>query len=395
MTKHEGNLEQAAQANRAGVQALRQGDHAQAKAAFERAVAADPEALPLWINLAHAHRLLGDRAAERVALDRALALDQGDFTACLRMAQLVQANGDDFAAMQMWSRVLHLAGSIGEVNPQIHAQIAAGKVWFTDRQAQLSSRIDANLGDLAAAQSATETRRAKAFRDHAMGRRTIYHNQCAGLHYPFLPADEYFDRELFPWLDTLEAAAPVIRDEFKALIADPAGLARPYVQMESGTPPNKWSDLDHSDRWTACFLWEYGRPHQAALDRCPQTAQVLQSLPLGAVPGRMPNAFFSVLHAHSHIPPHTGVTNTRAIIHLALEVPPGCSFRVGGETRDWVEGKAFAFDDTIEHEAWNDSDSPRAVLIVDCWNPHLSEYERENVIQYFRAIDVAGGGLNA
>jgi aspartyl/asparaginyl beta-hydroxylase (cupin superfamily) len=101
------------------------------------------------------------------------------------------------------------------------------------------------------------------------------------------------------------------------------------------------------------------------------------------------------LHAHSHIPPHTGVTNTRAIIHLALEVPPGCSFRVGGETRDWVEGKAFAFDDTIEHEAWNDSDSPRAVLIVDCWNPHLSEYERENVIQYFRAIDVAGGGLNA
>ena len=85
------------------------------------------------------------------------------------------------------------------------------------------------------------------------------------------------------------------------------------------------------------------------------------------------------------------MTNTRAIVHLALDVPPGCGFRVGGETREWVEGRAFAFDDTIEHEAWNDSDRRRAVLILDSWNPHLDEAEREAVTAYFAASDAELG----
>jgi aspartyl/asparaginyl beta-hydroxylase (cupin superfamily) len=52
---------------------------------------------------------------------------------------------------------------------------------------------------------------------------------------------------------------------------------------------------------------------------------------------------------------------------------------VGGTTREPVEGKAWAFDDTIEHEAWNDSDAPRAILIFDIWNPFLTEVEREMI----------------
>ena len=97
--------------------------------------------------------------------------------------------------------------------------------------------------------------------------------------------------------------------------------------------------------------------------------------------------FFSILQAGKHIPPHTGVTNTRTIIHLPLIVPPGCEFRVGGETREWREGEAFAFDDTIEHEAWNRSDRDRAVLILDCWNPHLSERERAMICRLFELSD--------
>jgi aspartyl/asparaginyl beta-hydroxylase (cupin superfamily) len=99
-----------------------------------------------------------------------------------------------------------------------------------------------------------------------------------------------------------------------------------------------------------------------------------------------------MLRPHCRIPPHTGVTNTRAIVHLALDIPPGCGFRVGGETREWVEGQAFAFDDTIEHEAWNDSDHRRAVLIVDAWNPHLSPGECAAVTGYFAAADGALAG---
>ena len=81
------------------------------------------------------------------------------------------------------------------------------------------------------------------------------------------------------------------------------------------------------------------------------------------------------------IPPHTGVTNTRLVAHLPLLVPERCGFRVGSETRAWAEGRTWVFDDTIEHEAWNDSDQLRGVLIFDVWSPFLSESERLCVVQ--------------
>jgi aspartyl/asparaginyl beta-hydroxylase (cupin superfamily) len=82
---------------------------------------------------------------------------------------------------------------------------------------------------------------------------------------------------------------------------------------------------------------------------------------------------------------------------LPLVVPPGCGFRVGAEQREWVPGKALVFDDTFEHEAWNDSDTPRAVLIIDIWSPFLSVAERELVTEvtagvgeYYGASSYAG-----
>jgi aspartyl/asparaginyl beta-hydroxylase (cupin superfamily) len=113
---------------------------------------------------------------------------------------------------------------------------------------------------------------------------------------------------------------------------------------------------------------------------------------LARIPGRAPTVFFSILKAGAHIPPHTGVTNTRTIIHLPLIVPGLCEFRVGGETRAWREGEAIAFDDTIEHEAWNRSDQDRAVLILDVWNPYLSETERALITQSFVVADAQRGG---
>ncbi len=71
--------------------------------------------------------------------------------------------------------------------------------------------------------------------------------------------------------------------------------------------------------------------------------------------------------------------NTRLVCHLPLIVPPGCTFRVGNETREWREGKLVIFDDTIEHEAWNDSKEDRVVLIFDIWRPELSTRERDEL----------------
>ena len=73
--------------------------------------------------------------------------------------------------------------------------------------------------------------------------------------------------------------------------------------------------------------------------------------------------------------------------NLLSIVPPDCGFRVGSETRQWIPGKAWVFDDTIEHEAWNDSDQTRIILIFDIWNPLLSAAERDLV----RALTVGIG----
>ncbi len=378
----------AQQANASGLAALRAGDHATAIREFSRATAADPQAGSLWRNLAHAYRLAGDDEGERRALESALALDRLDFPAQLRRAQLLQRLGEDVTALQAWDGVFQLAQKLESPSPGLEPELEAGRAYcaaLRDRVAEAAQRALADQTD----RTAAEDRRLNAFVDLAVGKRRIFHNQCSGAHYPFLPEDEFFDRELFPSFAAIEQAAPAIKAEFHDLIGTSDELIRPYVRMDEGTPQNEWSSLDGSLDWGACFLWEYGVPNQPVLDRCPQTAELIESLPLARIPGRAPNVFFSLLKAGSRIPPHTGVTNTRAIVHLGIEIPPGCGFRVGNETREWVEGKAFAFDDTIEHEAWNEGREPRAVLILDYWNPHLTHAERTAIARYFVEADRA------
>jgi aspartyl/asparaginyl beta-hydroxylase (cupin superfamily) len=72
---------------------------------------------------------------------------------------------------------------------------------------------------------------------------------------------------------------------------------------------------------------------------------------------------------------------------LPLIVPPGCGFRVGGETRAWEEGRLLVFDDTVEHEAWNHGDRDRILLIFDIWRPELDADERRAVTALFEAVD--------
>jgi aspartyl/asparaginyl beta-hydroxylase (cupin superfamily) len=82
--------------------------------------------------------------------------------------------------------------------------------------------------------------------------------------------------------------------------------------------------------------------------------------------------------------------NARLICHLPLVVPPGCGFRVADQVREWREGELLIFDDSIEHEAWNESASDRILLIFDIWRPELDEAERRAVAALFEAVDAYG-----
>jgi aspartyl/asparaginyl beta-hydroxylase (cupin superfamily) len=384
------NVQQAAAANSQGMNALRQGDFKSAAKAFEQAVAADPQSGALLRNLASAHRGAGDDEAELEALERALEIDRRDLVAWMRKAELHQRRDEKGEAFQAWNASLQLAQPLRPWSGPMAEALERGVAFTREGSQAIRGSVDSALAPLSAKLDETEQRRTRAFVDVALGQRRIYVNECHSLCYPFLPADEFFDERHFPWFGELTANTGEIRNELLELLKDPGEALRPYVRMESGIGETKWSELDQSLDWGAIFLWEYGEPNQPVLDRCPITARTLQELPRSNIPGRAPSAFFSMLKPRTRIPPHTGVTNTRAIIHLPLIVPEGCGFRVGGETRPWVVGKPFAFDDTIEHEAWNDSDELRAVLIFDVWNPHLTEREQEIIATYYAAADAAG-----
>ncbi len=100
---------------------------------------------------------------------------------------------------------------------------------------------------------------------------------------------------------------------------------------------------------------------------------------------------YSALQPRTRIPPHTGVANFRLVVHLPLVLPPGCGFRVGSETREWRIGESWVFDDTIEHEAINDSDQIRVVLIWDTWHPALTPVERRLISAMNAALDDFSG----
>ncbi|MFC7536401.1 aspartyl/asparaginyl beta-hydroxylase domain-containing protein [Sphingomonas sp. GCM10030256] len=380
----------AAAANSRGMAALQSGRFQDAAAAFREACVADPTSGALLRNLASAHRATGDDAAELQALEAALNIDRRDLIAWLRKAEVHQRLEQKGEALTAWSGAIQLAEPLKPWTGALAEALERGQRFCNGAVADLRTAVDRELDPLAAGLDETERRRSGAFVDMALGGRRRFTNECAGLYYPFLPADEYFDDRHFPWFADLAGATEAIRAELLALLEDPGEQLRPYVRMEKGVPDNKWSELDHTLSWGACFLWEYGEPNRAVLERCPQTAKALAAIPQSYIPNRSPSAFFSMLRPHTRIPPHTGVTNTRAIVHLPLIVPPGCGFRVGGETRQWEIGKPFAFDDTIEHEAWNDSDELRAILICDVWNPHLTPREQEMIVRYYQAADAAG-----
>lgn len=373
--------------NALGNIALAEGEPAVAVDLFRRATDADPAASPLWMNLAKAHRLTENWAGEAEALQSVLDLDQRDLPALIRFAQLHERLGAVGAATEKWTAVLALGRFVDQPSTELSGLLDHAAHFVAETMAAFSNNMEKGLAPRRDPLPRSERRRFDACLDAVLGKRSFYANQCEGLHFPFLPADEFFDLEHFPWLETIKASTPVIRDELLALMNGKESPFQPYVRQAQGTPPNKWTGLNHSLDWGATFLIEYGVVNPDVAFHCPKTLNVLNNLPLCRLPGRAPTAFFSLLKPHSHIPSHTGVSNVRAIVHLPLIVPEGCRFRVGGETRPWREGEPFVFDDTIEHEAWNDSDQLRAVLIFDVWNPHITAVERDLLLQFYALSD--------
>jgi len=334
----------------------------------------------------------GFRAAIEAA-DRALAAHPRDLAALIAKGDALAGLGDSRAAASFYSSALRTAGDGKGLAAGVIADLRRAQV-AVQAQAQ---RFEAHLTDsLAGAgfNAATSSDRFALSLDLMAGRKRLYQQEPRFYLFPGLPQIQFQPRETLPWLAAVEAAAGEIRAELDALLAEP-DLFRPYVEPRADRPNRDAVGMMSNADWSALFLWKDGEEQPEIARRCPRTLAALSEVPLCRVPGRTPSILFSKLKPGARIPPHHGLINTRLICHLPLIAPAGCRFRVGNDTREWREGQAWAFDDTIEHEAANESGLERTILIFDVWKPEMSEEERALVSALFQAVDAYGAGGQA
>jgi len=202
---------------------------------------------------------------------------------------------------------------------------------------------------------------------------------------PDLCRSPWYAREEFPWVAELEREYVPIRNEVLQNLRLDVD-SRPYL-LAGGLDAASWGTMIGSRDWSAVHFYDGMKRKEPVCQRFPYTAKVLEKLPLFRVEGSPVEALYSILKPKTKIPPHFGNSNARLTVHLPLVVPKGCVLKAGGEEQEVVAGRAMFFDDTFRHNAWNDSDEVRIVLIFEIWHPDLSEEERAAVEESYIAYE--------
>jgi len=366
---------------------VEQGDPTNALPLLSMAERLDPSRAETPLYGALAHRMAGANEEALLAVDRALSIDPYYFMALLSKGAIQERLGRPRAAARTFANAVKIA-------PPIERLPASQRAAFEHAQRAIaanSAALAAFLKESTAAKrrqfQETNTLRFDESLEILAGTKRRCVQEPLLFYFPRLPAIPFYDRQYFPWLEKLEAATEAIREELVTVMRQDGAKFAPYIQFPPEAPTNQWQELNHSPDWSTYFLWRDGVRQDENCARCPQTAELLQSLPLAHQRGYGPTAMFSALAPRTHIPPHTGSTNVRLITHLPLILPEDCRFRVGTETRDWRMGEAWVFDDSIDHEAWNNSGQVRVILIFDVWNPLISDAERELVTDLMEALN--------
>jgi aspartyl/asparaginyl beta-hydroxylase (cupin superfamily) len=349
---------------------------------------------PLWVQMARAHRALGNLAAEEEAIDRALALDSRDIPALIMKGDRLADRGRERDAMTFYQAAIRAGKAAADLPPGM-----ASELWRAEgAEMKLQQKFADHLYRRLEQAGFGEDRRRQELGDAIeilLGQRRIRHDSDAqyvqeptSFFYPGLPQRQFYERGEFDWVQSIEAGTEEVRAELQAVLADD-GAFDPYVVQHPDQPTNHHV-LMNDPSWSAYFLMKDGMPVPGHAERCPRTMEILRQAPVPHISGRAPNMLFSLLKGGAHIPAHSGIVNTQLICHLPLIVPPDCSLRVGSEIRDWQEGRMLIFDDSIEHEAWNRSDQTRVVLLFDIWRPEIEAAEREALTALFEAVEEYG-----
>lgn len=324
----------------------------------------------------------GNPAAAVTALTQALQQAPRDLGLILFLGDAQHAAGQTADAAQAYGVALRLAAQVASsaMPPGIREALNRAE----SRRAEYGRAYEAFLRDRLP--PADGNGRFDHALDILLGRRQIYVQQPTKLYFPGLPQIQFYNTALFEWAAELEAKTDQIRAELLAVMGDTGAFA-PYLPEEDKTRPHVQSvALQGSLDWAAFYIWKDGERVEENARRCPVTAAAFENVPLDFLPGQAPSVLFSRLKPGAHIPPHCGLINTRLIGHLPLLVPGPAWLRVGNEVHHWQEGRLVVFDDSIEHEAKNEADETRVVLLFDFWRPEITLEERQQISALIGAI---------
>lgn len=322
------------------------------------------------------------------SVDQILARDPQNIAALVDKADLRARTGDDRAAAAFYKAALAAAGRAGPLPMRLKPVIERAQAGMARSDALFERYLEDKLSSAGLPPGKRPPRFQHAL-DVMRGRAHVQMDlqRPKSFYFPGLPQRRYYERSEFEWVPAVEAAAGAMLAELQAFQQSAGDRFAPYMVSDPTRPRGDFHGLLDNPEWSTLYLWEKGGPVPGVADFFPATMAALEQVDLAHITVRAPSILFSRLAAGARIPPHHGVLNTRLICHLPLIVPPGCGFRVGGETREWRPGELLIFDDSVEHEAWNEGSGDRTILIFDIWRPEVQEDERSAIVAMFEAVD--------
>jgi aspartate beta-hydroxylase len=364
--------------------AEQRGDDERARACLASAQAQAPRSEALAVNIAQAQLEAGKLGDAVETLGRLIAAQPVSVLGWVMLGDVLQLGGLPALAATARYEGITRGQSLGlmvsmettpePLRPVIEQLIASINEEKFSRIGNAFARMREQLG---AAEIQRVEHAIAAYLGQVADGPTSPHQQPKFLFFPGLPAGPYHDPYLHPWAKKLDDAYDAIRAEALGVLGQQGKLEN-FLSFQPGQSKAGYLGGEGSNpSWDAFFFYRHGQRYDANHAACPATSRALSEIELCQVDGQAPEICFSILQPGTHIMPHHGVTNTRLVMHLPLIVPPGCALKVhGAEEHVWKERELVMFDDTFRHEAWNKSEQARVVLLMDCWNPHLTGAER-------------------
>jgi Aspartyl/asparaginyl beta-hydroxylase and related dioxygenases len=198
--------------------------------------------------------------------------------------------------------------------------------------------------------------------------------QYAHSYVPGLTVKPFWSIDNISWAKKLIKHYPTIHKEFQQVTQNMDKLIQEGNNIWAGALTQEAGQ--YGDGWKTLVLKDRGIWDEVNCNLFPKTSKAVEQSGIPAT-----EVFFASMKPHSEIKLHSDFTNFVLTSHLALEIPDSgknkCRLTIGDETREWRNGEVMLFDTSLMHDAVNESDGMRYILMFRVWHPDLTEVERE------------------